>query len=333
VADPLGRAVAGTPFRPSASAWNRMLDASRAFDAGAGNPSGLDVPHCLVRVRNDSGGDLPAFSVLALGASILDITVPLRVSPTPMFEGTTPAATSDAFAVLIEPALDGKFALAAIAGVVPVEVNVTDAAHKYATPTASSAARLTSAASGPARILDRVSGTGNKDAVVQLGVGSAMATSAAGARVYHNAAQSVTPSGTYLAYNSERWDTNGFHDTATNNSRLTVPSGLDGTYVVGATARFAVDRYQYARLALHFNRGGTGSTIIAAQSDSGQYVADEPLTGAWLTVHAVWPFAAGEFVEAVAAHSTLTGANVDVQASAGGSDSYGCEFWMTRTGG
>jgi len=168
MADPIQRAQAGTPFRPSASAWNRMLDAARRLDSGAGLPGGAAVPHCLVRVRNDTGADLPAFSVLALGASILDITVPLRVSPAPMFEGTTPAATSDAFAILIEPALEDKFALAAVAGVVPVEVNVTDAGHKYATPTAASSARLTSAATGPARIIDRETGTGSVSAVVLL---------------------------------------------------------------------------------------------------------------------------------------------------------------------
>jgi hypothetical protein len=172
MADPQQRALAGTPFRPSAGAWNKMLDAARAFEAGAGVPGGVAVPHLLVRVRNDTGGDLADGSVLALGVSILDITVPLRVLPAPMFAGDTPAAVTDAFCVLIEPIPDGKFGLAAISGVVPVEVNVTDAGHGYATPTAASAARLTSAASGPARILDRESGTGNVDAVVLLGGGA-----------------------------------------------------------------------------------------------------------------------------------------------------------------
>jgi len=47
-----------------------------------------------------------------------------------------------------------------------------------------------------------------------------------GALVYHNTTQSITTSPTSLAFNSETYDLDSWHDTATNNDRLTVPSGV-----------------------------------------------------------------------------------------------------------
>lgn len=55
-----------------------------------------------------------------------------------------------------------------------------------------------------------------------------MATGFIGAKVTH----STTQSSGVLAFNTESYDTNGFHDTVTNNSRLTVPAGLGGKYLL-----------------------------------------------------------------------------------------------------
>lgn len=53
------------------------------------------------------------------------------------------------------------------------------------------------------------------------------------ASAYHSASQLLpTSPGTPLAFNSEREDVGGVHDTVTNNSRLTVPSGQGGTYLI-----------------------------------------------------------------------------------------------------
>jgi hypothetical protein len=64
-----------------------------------------------------------------------------------------------------------------------------------------------------------------------LGGGSA---AFAGAMASHNANQSISnASFTTLAFNGEVFDTDAFHDNATNNSRLTVPIGKGGYYLVG----------------------------------------------------------------------------------------------------
>jgi hypothetical protein len=55
-----------------------------------------------------------------------------------------------------------------IQGVVTVDVNVTDEDHEYATPTENDSTKLTSASSGPARILYKPSGTGTKRCAVRL---------------------------------------------------------------------------------------------------------------------------------------------------------------------
>lgn len=53
------------------------------------------------------------------------------------------------------------------------------------------------------------------------------------ASVYHSATQAVGPGGTVtLAFNTERFDVGTIHDTAVNNSRLTVPAGQGGLYLI-----------------------------------------------------------------------------------------------------
>ena len=54
------------------------------------------------------------------------------------------------------------------------------------------------------------------------------------ARVYNNAAIDPAP-GTWvtLTFNTERFDTDAMHSTVTNTSRLTVPTGGDGLYLIG----------------------------------------------------------------------------------------------------
>lgn len=58
-----------------------------------------------------------------------------------------------------------------------------------------------------------------------------------GARVRHTVTQSIPDTTlTVLAFNSERYDTDGIHDPVTNNSRLTCKTA--GTYLIGFTLLF-----------------------------------------------------------------------------------------------
>ena len=69
----------------------------------------------------------------------------------------------------------------------------------------------------------------------------------------------------YIAWTTEVIDTNGFHDNATNNTRLTVPSGKTGYYQVYSTICF-VDSSAGRQIWLEINRAGTQfGKIIYAQ--------------------------------------------------------------------
>lgn len=173
---PLPRVSPGDPLQIDAATWNAVLELVRAEvgrrlgQEGGGSGLASVQSRVDVLVRNDTGGNLAAHSVLAVGDSLADPAgSPLPYQARPVFEGTTPAAITDTFAVLQEPAEDGGIGKGVVLGVVVATVNVTDEDHTAATPTASSAAKLTSAASGPAVILWKsASGTGDKTAVLLL---------------------------------------------------------------------------------------------------------------------------------------------------------------------
>jgi hypothetical protein len=104
-----------------------------------------------------------------------------------VFEGVTPAVPDHLgkFAVLLEPADDGRVARAWIAGVVTVLVDVLDDGDTYADVKDGSVAELESAGYGSAQMLWREGGTGSQWAVVRLG-------NATGTTVWTKTTSSVT---------------------------------------------------------------------------------------------------------------------------------------------
>ncbi|MEE9574363.1 MAG: hypothetical protein V3W20_15010, partial [Candidatus Neomarinimicrobiota bacterium] len=60
-----------------------------------------------------------------------------------------------------------------------------------------------------------------------------------GAKGYHSSTQAITSTPSTIAFNSEEYDTDTYHDNSTNNSRFTVPS--TGHYQITISGRFTFD--------------------------------------------------------------------------------------------
>lgn len=61
-----------------------------------------------------------------------------------------------------------------------------------------------------------------------------------GANVYATSAQSISnATDTVVNFDNEYLDTDSFHDNSTNNSRITIPSGKDGKYLIYGQVAFA----------------------------------------------------------------------------------------------
>lgn len=109
-------------------------------------------------------------------------------------------------------------------------------------------------------------------------------------RVYHNTTQSISDATeTTVSFNSERWDTAAMHDTATNNSRITISTA--GLYVVTCNLQMATAA-DYGIIRAHFRLNGT--TYIAI-TDIQQTVAASVAPCVALTT--VYKFVANDYVE------------------------------------
>ena len=122
---------------------------------------------------------------------------------------------------------------------------------------ADTAARLAVGNNGETLVADSSAATGLKWAKSANFVGCA---------VYATAAQSIA-TGTYTAvtFNAENYDTDAFHDNSTNNSRLTIPTGLGGYYLVNTTQRWNPNTGFSKTLQLYKN----GSAIYTMDTGSG----------------------------------------------------------------
>lgn len=87
-----------------------------------------------------------------------------------------------------------------------------------------------------------------------------------GVRLGHTSAQSVANNSNVKAVfgaGTEVWDEGGFHDTATNNTRVTIPSGGDGKYVLIATGLFAINSTGVRRLRFLKNNTGVSPEVLS----------------------------------------------------------------------
>jgi hypothetical protein len=180
----------GQKLRIPAADYNACLDAARDLRARrAGQPGRLSGDHRtdrgLILVRNDSGEDLEAFDILGLGAATTDVwpTPDDNESAfkygSPFFLGKLPALADHVgrFCVVLGAMAksgDGHSAIgpAAIAGVVPVHVNVLSADDWWADVDDGEHLTLRSGPSGSAQLLYKsAAGTGCMWCLARLGQG------------------------------------------------------------------------------------------------------------------------------------------------------------------
>jgi hypothetical protein len=75
-----------------------------------------------------------------------------------------------------------------------------------------------------------------------------------GCSIFNNANQSIpNATGTTITFNSEQFDTDGFHSTSTNTGRITIPSGKGGKYLLTAVVRWSSASTSGRRLIEMYN--------------------------------------------------------------------------------
>lgn len=132
-------------------------------------------------------------------------------------------------------------------------------------------------------------------------------------RAYHTLDQSTAnATETTLAFNSERFDTDTIHDTATNNSRLTCRSA--GKYQITAFVTWGANATGNRYISIHLNGGAVAIAAMRQLPVAGQETE--------MDLPTLYSLAVGDYLE-VHAYQTSGGAlNVRLNA----------EFMMARVG-
>lgn len=104
---------------------------------------------------------------------------------------------------------------------------------------------------------------------------------------------------------ADSWDTDSFHSTVSNQSRLTVPSGLGGKYLIVATASWANNSTGWRDLRIRAN----GSSDLATERVGTGAANSYPIS----TMSTVEQLAAGTYIEVTAWQNS--GAALDITAA------------------
>ena len=122
----------------------------------------------MITIQNRTGAAIAERSILEVSTPVLTIATELNKNQErPTFEGIAPTATTSIVCVSEGPLAADAYGRAVLLGAAVVELNVVSITHGYCGPAVGVTARLTTAASGPIRILPgQDPGTGNKKAMV-----------------------------------------------------------------------------------------------------------------------------------------------------------------------
>jgi hypothetical protein len=123
---------------------------------------------------------------------------------------------------------------------------------------------------------------------------------------------------TAVTFNTEVFDTDSFHDNSTNTSRITIPAGKGGKYVVYAGLEYLANPNNSRRINVVKNGIAVGPGI-AYQFTGG--FSGAPST---ISFTGMAEFTAGEYVEAFAWQDS--GGNVDVNGDTAGGCWFGVQY-------
>lgn len=111
-------------------------------------------------------------------------------------------------------------------------------------------------------------------------------------RVYATGDTASNGSNVAVAFGAESFDTHGFHDNSTNNTRLTIPTGKGGKYMIGGSINTINSNSGVMTIVVD------GTTTIAWNSLEGYSSTDNGGT-----VSTIYDLTAGQYVELKYQHS------------------------------
>ena len=116
-------------------------------------------------------------------------------------------------------------------------------------------------------------------------------SSFSGVSLYKSAFQSISnTTDTAITWNSEYFDTDSYHDTSTNTSRITIPAGKTGKYLISATSGYDTSP-SAVRVIGQFRLNG--STVFYASEVNKGASSSGPISSV------VYPLTAGDYIELV----------------------------------
>lgn len=113
----------------------------------------------------------------------------------------------------------------------------------------------------------------------------------------------ATSTDTAILMDGESFDNQGAHSTSGNTSRITIPSGMGGIYLVGGQAQFDSTSACQVQLTIRINAGFGFALEQCDAAASGRTT---------LSVAALYPFVSGDYVQLYAFHNK--GSNLSVKA-------------------
>lgn len=108
---------------------------------------------------------------------------------------------------------------------------------------------------------------------------------------------------TAIAWTVEVFDTNGFHDNATNNTRITIPTGKSGYYLINA--RHEWDGNTSGERGLWVKKNGTTTVATADFHNAAS-------TGPFMKVTGVQNLSAGDYIEMICYQTSGANRTIDM---------------------